>query len=266
MSDEIAKRVATNELSARGYRVDPIPEDKTKTADLLVTGRTSKYLIEAKDRRENPEVNERRQEHFAAGKMFIDFDPVAYDTNICSTLRDAQEQLNETPNESGSFKLIWFHSPSLSPDHKYRRLFKTFYGHEWLIPPREHGNESVHCLYFGFNLSYELRDVEALILTQNGEMQICLNEFAKRIDEFRNSELCQTYLQLGAVFDPKSAVENGEFIACTAEMSRKVPDAVLNALEAQTGIRYRVSPTLQHHTFEIGRNGSEFPDELNIAQ
>ena len=50
MSNEVAKQIATNELTARGFQVEPIDRREGKTADLLVTGQNSNYLIEAKDR------------------------------------------------------------------------------------------------------------------------------------------------------------------------------------------------------------------------
>lgn len=115
------------------------------------------------------------------------------------------------------------------------------------------------------NLAYEMRDVDALILTHGNEIQVCLNEFANRADEFRESELCQTYMPIGVVFDPRAAVASGEYVACTAGI-RKNPDAVLHALEIQTGIRYRLTPTLKRFTFEIGKHGSEYPGELNIGE
>jgi hypothetical protein len=265
MSNEIAKRIATVELSRHGFQVEPIPEcPPDKSADLRVTGSNSKYLVETKDRLDNPEVDERRQEHFAAGKMFINSNPVTYDDNVCTALRDARKQLNATPKDPGTFQLIWFHGTPPDADHKYRRLFKTFYGHAWLSPPR--GSESIHCLYFHFNLAYDMKDVEALILTHANEIQICLNEFADRADEFRKSELWQTYLPHGVAFDPRSAVASGEYITCTANISRKDSEAVLQALETQTGIRYRLTPTLKRYSFEIGEHGSEYPDELSIGE
>lgn len=264
MSDEIAKRIATHELTRHGFQVEPIPEHpRNKTADLLVTGRDSKYLVEAKDRDDDPRVNERRQEHFAAGKMFINSDPMSYDNNVCTALRDAQLQLNQTDKEPGTFQLVWFHGTSIDAEHKFQRLFKTFYGHSWLCP--FDGGDSVHCLYFNFNLAHEMRDVQALILTFGNDIRVCLNEFAPRIDEFRNSELCQLYTQGGVVYDPVEMVASGEYIACTANISRKDPEAVLDALEVQTAIRYRKLPELLHNTFEIGPNGSEYPDEINQA-
>jgi hypothetical protein len=237
MSDEIARRIAKQELERHGIRVDEIPRGEGKTADLLATDNESKYLIEAKDRNDNPAVDKRRQEHFAAGKMFINSDPVSYDDNVCKSLREARKQLNETHKEPGTFQLVWFHGAALDAEHKFRRIFKTFYGHSWLCPVE--GGDSVHCLYFYFNLAHEMRDVEALILTFGNDIRVCLNEFAQRIDEFRDSELCQMYSGLGVVYDPKEMVASGEYIACTADMSRKDPQAMLDALEVQTGIRYR---------------------------
>lgn len=261
MSNEIAKQVATNELTRRGFKVEPIDRGEGKTADLLVTGQKSNYLIEAKDRLVDPAVNERRQEHFAAGKMFINSDPVTFDNNICTALREAQKQLNDTPQEPGTFRLIWIHAVGLDADHKYRRVIKTLYGHAWLCPVDS--DQSVHCLYFHFNVAYDLRDVEAVIISNKNGMEVCLNGLADRINEFRESELCQTYKQLHRIFDPMAKVGSGDYIACTASISRKDPDAVLKAIESDTGIRYRKLPDLLHHTFEIGPHGAEYPDEIS---
>jgi hypothetical protein len=89
--------------------------------------------------------------------------------------------------------------------------------------------------------------VVALILTDQKQLQVCLNEFSHRADEFRQSPLCKKFVELDGVTDPVALEANGQIITCRGAVSRKNEADVITALQAQTGILYSTI-RLNRHT------------------
>jgi len=147
------------------------------------------------------------------------------------------------------FQLIWFHADGIDADTKYRQAMATFYG-QVALSPRWDGKANWQdwkksqpdtlptCFYFDYAASYAMPTVEALILTDRTQLQLCLNEFSIRLNEFRASAFCQRVYELGGLLDPIDLAAQRKVIVCRATITRKDDNAIALALQEQTGVLY----------------------------
>lgn len=233
-------------FSNLSFRVDEVPRRDSRTADLFVTDGNATYLIEAKDKVEAESQSQERRAILNAGDLYKQGDSLAHDNRISGILRKAQKQLDDTPKDNGTFQLIWFHACGIDADLKYRQAFATFYGSVDLIALDPRNQEITTCFYFDYNASFTMPTVEALILTDNETLQLCLNEFSHRADEFRSTQLCRKFIELDGVVDPAAMIANGQIIACRTAIPRKNDDETAKALQKQTGVLYSPIRLVRH--------------------
>ena len=122
---------------------------------------------------------------------------------------------------------------------KYRQAFATFYGYVHLLPmyPNNHLSTK-ECFYFDYNAAFDMRDIEALILTDGKQLQFCLNEFAHRADDFRSTKLFREFQSRDGIYDPRVLEAAETVIACRFDFPRNDENATARALQEQTGILY----------------------------
>jgi hypothetical protein len=107
--------------------------------------------------------------------------------------------------------------------------------------------DTTACFYFDYSAAFNMPTVEALILTDRKNLQVCLNEFSHRAAEFRQSPLCREFVELDGVIDPVAMAVDRRIIACRSTVSRKSESEVLAALQEQTGVLY-TTIRLNRHT------------------
>lgn len=235
---EVGKDTVKALLPKFGFTVEDIPEADGKRADLLVSDATSKYLIEVKDKEEGEDQARTRIETLSRGDLYEQADLLAVNTRLSNLLKGARKQLDATPKEDGTFQVIWFQATGIDADLKYRQAFATFYGKVDLVAKYPRQEDTVPCWYFDYATAYEMQTVDALVLCDNKQLQVCLNEFSVRATEFRASSLCQTFLELDGVIDPVRLAAEGKIISCRFDVPRKNDDDIAKALQEQTGVLY----------------------------
>ena len=243
-----SKALAKQILSNLGFRVEEIPEGNSRSADLAISDDTSAYHLEVKEKFESQSVAQKRQECLARGDIYQQDDPLAHDNRISAILRDAQNQLDETLDKADAFQLIWFHANGVDADLKYRQAFATFYGQVPLIALEPRQSETTTCFYFDYSAAFAMPTIEALILTDHTTLQVCLNEFSHRSDEFRRTPFYHRFRELDGVIDPLSLAAEGKIIACRAGIPRKSDHEVCKALREQTGVLY-TTIRLNRHSY-----------------
>lgn len=232
---EDGKQIAMKVLGHRGFRVDEIERNDGKTADLRVTGEAI-YHVEVKDKLESVEQAAERQKVLASGELYEQMNLLAYNNRIRGIFRDARKQLNATPKAPGTFQLIWFQATGIDADTKYRQAFATFYGYVHLSPCYPHHKlPSLQCYYFDYNAAFDMRDVEALIVCDGNQLQVCVNTHAPRADEFRKSDLARAF---GVIHDPAVLEADGTAVVCRFDGARNDENVTRRALKEQTGIDY----------------------------
>jgi hypothetical protein len=256
MSNEIGKAIAIRELKRFGFHVDEVPVDRGQTADLLVSDKESKYLIEVKDKSESDSLATEMAESFKRGELHESSSPLAYNNRISGVLRKAQKQLDDTAKEAGTFQLIWFHATGIDADLKYRQAFATFYGQVYLRAPYGQTAPDFGCFYWDYSDSFKMPTIEALILTDKNQLQFCVNEYSIRNAEFRQTKLFRILAEVDGIIDPMEWQAKGLVIALRSEIPRRNDFEIGKALEKQTGILYSAT-RLDRHTFTAGRQNNE---------
>jgi hypothetical protein len=244
---EAAKVQAIQILNRLGFSVEQIPEQNNRTADLRVVDGATTYHIEVKEKVESPNTAKRRKEILDRGEVYDQDDPLSYNNRISSILRDAQDQLDQTPKASNTFQLIWFRADGVDADLKYRQAFSTFYGDVPLVALQPRNRDAATtCFYFDYCESFNLPTIDALILIDHKSLQVCLNEFAYRAEDFRRGFFCQRFRDLDGVIDPIALAESGKIISLRSNVSRKNDDEVCKSLKEQTGILYTTIRLRRH--------------------
>src|SRR5581483_10228453 len=90
-------------------------------------------------------------------------------------------------------------------------------------------------LFFDYNAAFDMPDVEALIICDGKQLQICVNEHAPRADEFRKSDLARAF---GEIYDPAALEKEGAAIILRFDGPRNDDNVKRSALQKQTGIDY----------------------------
>lgn len=233
---EYSKKIAIRELIGLGFTVDEIPESSSKRADLCVTDGQHVYHVEAKDKFDSDDIPAASQDDFYRRK-----DKLTHNNTISGVLRDAHKQLKGTPNVDGAFKLIWFHAEA---SLQWQQAFATFYGTmpvSGLYPNRDNGG---WCFYFTFNASFQMPDVEALILTEGNGLHLCMNEFSPRRNDFKATRLYKAFCS--GEIDPDKLEATGQIIRCRSTGSRKNEADVIKALKEQTGVDFVANPLTRY--------------------
>jgi hypothetical protein len=243
---ERSKQIAIQFFKSLGYRAEAIPESSESRADVVAHDGEYEYIIEVKDRIDDPETIANQLTTISDGEnqLSVRISPLDRSNRLDGILKFSGNQLKETPSKDTAFRLIWLHCNGIDDELQEVRTRNTFYG---IVPvvPKESGNGCM-CLYFDFNTAYLLPYVNGLFIATNRGLRLYINEFAPTVDRFRISRLINQ--MSGAVFDPAEIVATKEHIAFKGNMSRKDESAVLDGLEKQTGIRYRTA-RLKRHSF-----------------
>lgn len=243
---ETGKSQAVQVLTGLGFHVEEIPVANTQTADLKVSDDGSTYLTEVKDKIEAESLAQKRRAILGRGEVYEQCDPLSRDNRISGILADAQQQLDRTPKRDGTFQLIWLYATGVDADLEYRQAFATFYGHVDLMAMNPRLPDTTACFYFDYSAAFKMPTVEALILADNKQLQVCLNEFAPRAAEFRQTYLCRKFAELDGVIDPVAMAADGRIIVCRATISRKVESDTIAALQEQTGVLYSTIRLTRH--------------------
>jgi hypothetical protein len=241
---ETAKQMAHDVLRAIGFRVDEIPESNDRRADLRASDVSSTYFIEVKQKIDDIEALRTDANQMATGEVISHSKSLSHHNRIAAILKDGRNQLDQTPKSTHDFSLIWFAADGIDRDVYWKRAFATFYGFVQLLALEPPGDEIIDCFYFDYSASWSMPTVDAMVLVDVDNLQLCLNEFSPKLDLFRQSLLC-TQLS-DAVVDPLHLLANNSIIALHTDASRRSEDLVLEELFRQTGVRYATVRPQQH--------------------
>ncbi len=241
-----AEQRARQVLSAMGCRVEKIPESDEKRADLRATDNDSTYLIEVKQRLDDPQLFRGHAQRMARGEVVARRAPTAHNNATSKILKHGRAQLEATPGPSDAFRLIWLHAGGIDRDLRWKQAFSTFYGRVHLLAKDPPGQNVIQCYYFDYSAARSMRSLDGMVLSDDRGLQLCLNEFSSRIDRFCGTALYRRFAKDNSVVDPRKLAANGDILVCRSETPRKSDEDVLKALHEQTGVLYTVIRFSQH--------------------
>jgi len=241
---EAAKQQAYDLLTALQYSVADIPESDERRADLRAANATSTYLVEVKQKLDDNDSLEADSRRMADGEVISHLETLSHHNRVDAILKDGRDQLDLTPKSNGDFRLVWFVASGIDRHVYWKRAFATFYGSVQLLALKPPSDRIVDCFYFDYSAAWSMPTVDAMVLVDHDNLQLCLNEFSPQLDAFRESSLCKQLSD--AVVDPLRLVADNSIIALHSDVSRKHEDVVLDELFRQTGIRYTALRPKQH--------------------
>ena len=116
-------------IKAWGFSAEKIEENnKEKRPDFLVQDDLSAYVIELKEREDNPELIDEINRKTDAGDLHVRISPLTPSDTVAGIVGRAKKQLNSTGEIVADYKLIWLAAVGRDQEEKYENFFSTLYG------------------------------------------------------------------------------------------------------------------------------------------
>ncbi len=235
-----SKHTAIEFFCSLGFDAHAIPESTEKRADVRAHDGDFEYIVEVKDKLDDPETIAAQTETFSVGDddLTVRTSPLDRSNRLDAIFKGAAKQIHETPSRDHTYNLLWLCCDGIDAKLCGTRARNTFYG---VVPvvPADSDDPGCMCLYFDFNTSYVLTSINGLIVVADRGLVLYLNEFASSAHQFRQSKLVRA---LGdSVFDPVDQIDTGYAIAFRGNISRRNENDILDAMEQQLGRRYRTA-------------------------
>jgi len=227
-TEDMVKRVLEENFC---LSVEKIPECEQRTPDYHAYAEGEDYLIEVKEKESNPDMQQGREEAFAAGELFEIAQSIEPQTVLSNIVRSGKQQITSFADNDATYRIIWIHCKGLGYEATREQIVAGIYGAETLV---DWGGEEAFsglCYYFSESLFFRYRnDIDAVIIScRNGEVQMCLNDHSARYDALKSSSLA-TNLGDG-LHDPQKNVEEGCAFMVDASIDRGNKGAVLEYLK-----------------------------------
>lgn len=245
--DQKAIALAVRFLEHVGLTANRLPEGKTKTADIEAHDETIQYLVEIKEKSHDPDRLERISQRTSEGDIAYDVEGFAGRAAIATILKNAELQLSSSDPDGSSIRLVWMVVAGFDADLRWQQVYSTFYGAVHVVPRDGRDGVPDQCLYFDHSASFNHPGIDGLFLVQDGELNLCLNEFSARYEMLKSSHLAKSVGS--AAIDPKALVRDGIAVALKCSTPRKDDDAVARELEEHTGIDYVPIRIRRHSTY-----------------
>jgi len=220
-----------------GFEANPIPEHRNERADISSWKNGDYYLFEVKTREDHPSLMKRVL-------RTPDFEITEYKKElrrsnaISAIMKKASSQLSKTPKENNAFSCVWFRAVDhLIPD-VVEFVQTSLYGiRHLLLFDSERKSFYAKCYYFDYNDFFVYRNINAVVIDDGNAMYICVNDFAERIQEFRNSELYRYYDGVGALIDPEKFRNDGSVLVADVDCPRNQVDRIKRYILRKYGLK-----------------------------
>ena len=226
--------------------VEKIPECNSKTPDFYAFNETEKYLVEVKEKGNNPEVNAGREESFSNGQLYEIAQSIQPKTVLENIVRAGKRQISNFVEDQNTFRIVWIHCVGIAYQATKDQIISGLYGSETLVDWGIDGGFAGECYYFNDSQFFKYRnDIDAVVVScRNSEAQICVNNHSPRYIEFKSSSLVETFN--GGAIDPLQKEEKGLAFVVDAPIDRKNKDAVLDYLKEKHNTNKLMVMPMQH--------------------
>ena len=211
-----------------------------KRADIIAERDENSYLIEVKSRLDHPSL-------ISEIKESKDFEIVEYEKKLCrsnslsSIINDAVDQLDQTPNVNHAFKVIWFRAIESLIEDEISFIKATLYGKKHLLARDKNGKIShAECYYYDFNDFFEHQTLDAVILDNGQGLELCVNDFSNRVEEFRKCSLFRLFSDNNSVIDPVILKSMNQIYVADTNVSRNNEPAVKDYVEKKYNVHIQV--------------------------
>lgn len=216
--------------------VEKIPESDTKTPDFLVTDGEYEYLIEVKEKEDNPDIKVARESAFSADELFKISESLAAKSVHQNVVRDGQKQIKAYATNNATLRILWVHCTGLIYDATFEQLISGLYGSETVVDVSSKESSCQTCYYFGFSQFYKYKDsIDAVVVSGvDGTTSVCINNYSPRYAQVIDSMLVKSMKK--GIRDPAAEDRDGTALFVDANIDRKKPGEVLSFLQNKYGI------------------------------
>jgi hypothetical protein len=242
MQKDLEAKIVTDILRSLNFSAEKIPEcpQDGKRADILAKKEGDHFLIEVKSKSDHPSLKSEIDN--ANDFEIIQYQKGLYRSNTLSGIvRDAVTQLSNTPDSHNSFKIMWFRAVESIIEDEMLFLKTTLYGKRHLLVKENDGRIShASCYYFDINEFYKYPSLDGVILDNGKGLELCVNDFAQKVQEFRESSVYSVFDKHHAVTDPSKLEAKKEILIADTPMPRNDEDAIKAYIENKYNINVQI--------------------------
>jgi hypothetical protein len=237
-------------LESWGFSAEMIPvstQAGVKTPDLSVEDEASRYLIEVKERDEDPAVSAERSQTLGVGELFAEHLPLSRTNTNSGVIRDAAKQL-KAHGDKDTFRLVWLIGIGEHQEAKYHQFKAALYGTTNMFDLDAARVVHMPCYFFRDSEFFRHRAVlDAAIISTQTAATLCLNPMSPRFEDFKATKLCRHFGT--SICDPLAEVDSGQAYIVDAAIDRSNENAVIAHLREKHN-----APKLMH--IEIGEHSA----------
>ncbi len=227
-TEEMVKRVLEENFH---LTVQKIPECENKTPDFFATYKDEAYLIEVKDKGDNPVEIENREADFSKGELFEISKSLNYKSVLNNIVYSGKKQIDAYVENNQTFRIVWIHCSGMSYEATREQIISGIYGSVTLA---DFGNKKAFsglCYYFNESHFFKYKEtIDAVIIScKNEEVQMMLNNHSPRFNAIKNSMLAKCF-NLG-LYNPIEKEKNGEAFLVDSSINRNDIKGVLQYLK-----------------------------------
>lgn len=226
MKENSSERHVREFLEGQGFKVQRIATvPGQKRADYYVTNSDKSYVVEVKGKTGDEAYIESL---LSNGEAFRE-EFLGRTNPISQDIREAAEQLLATPAEPEAFRLVAFVATGDDPYTQASQIESTLYGTVELLSASSDGLGAIatSCFYFTFSEFFNLRSVDAALIFIPDGSKVYVNNFSRRVQEFRTTNLYQIHAGQRAVCDPEIIESQGAAFIADCDLDRREESALI---------------------------------------
>jgi hypothetical protein len=239
-------------LEKWGFVVHKIPVSTVngvKTPDFQVNDEAAEYLVEVKERDDDPEQIEMRDQTLGAGQLYQQHTPLVRTNRVSGIIGYAAKQLKVHGDGKSSFKLVWLVAIGDNQEAKYMQFESALYGTTRMVDMNSNEGHRP-CYFFGDSDFYRYRNtLDAAIISTSCEARLCLNPMSKSFAAFRETMLCKCFGS--AVCNPLDEVAANYAYIVDADIDRRDENAVMDYMRAKHRAPRLININLGQHSATI---------------
>jgi hypothetical protein len=225
-------------MDSLGLTWEEIPEEAEPRADFRASDGRCHYLFEVKQREDDKDY----EATLARAGHAVLQQSLGRLNRISSLITGAARQLRATPATPDTLRVVVFVAAGREAEVQEKQFRSTLYGEVDLITHMEGGQAVARpCFYFSFSEFYRLPDVDAALTILGPRCRMYLNDFSRRLDTLRVSQLYQTIDQSGAVVDPKRLESAEDAFIADCDIDRRDQDSVLSYVKDKYALQTAIT-------------------------
>jgi len=238
-------------LKGRGFKVDIIrPRPGRSTADLMAQKGGQTFVVEIKDKFDDPAMTEREAVLLEQGHIVSRSESMGSRNNMSGVIQNGVNQLIEHCDDGDCFRVLWLNARGRDSELQVRQLRATLYGIAQLVDFGSKPQDSRECYYFHESSFFTHRAVlDGAIVATDQHGSLCINSYSPRLRTFRESALVSTFEE--GVCDPENLERASRIYVADCDHERQDGKALLDYIRRKYGRERLYNLGIEQHSAEM---------------